>query len=397
VLGTHSNAALAENERLQILAHLETLLNSPAFAGSPRRQTFLRYVIEETLAGRGAAIKETSIAVDVFGRSSDFDAQNASIVRVTAAEVRKRLERAYASGLGGSVRIELPVGCYQPTFEFLPLPVTEPQPRAEDRPAEIPRRSRRFVWVGAAAAAVLGIAFVLAQGPKRAPIDRLWEPFLTAGNPVLICLSSPPLFNLWNRDKWLPLKPGMMIPAEDLEVFESSYVGTGGALGAALFAEQLVSRGQRFVVKFGDEMAFADLKNSPAILIGASRWTRELTRGLRFRMQAEDGTLTLIDSLDPSRSWTLRRKNQTAQLAEGYSLITRLLHSESGYPILLVVGMDARNTQGAVEFLARRDSFHLFAQSAGVGWENKNFQVVLHNTIHGNSAGSLKVLAYHVW
>ena len=80
-----ANVLSSEKERSQILAHLEDLLESPAFAGSRRRQAFLRYVVQETLEGRGPAIKETNIAVDVFGRSNDFDAQTASIVRVTAA------------------------------------------------------------------------------------------------------------------------------------------------------------------------------------------------------------------------------------------------------------------------------------------------------------------------
>ena len=96
----HAQVLLSEKERLQILAHLEDLLESHAFAGSRRRQAFLRYVVQETLAGRGPAIKETNIAVDVFGRNNDFDAQTASVVRVTAAEVRKRLAQAYEAGLG---------------------------------------------------------------------------------------------------------------------------------------------------------------------------------------------------------------------------------------------------------------------------------------------------------
>src|SRR5262249_15607640 len=128
-----SSPPCTEQERLRIQAHLEELFTSPAFAGSRRRQAFLRYVVEETLAGRGAAIKERNIAVDVFERNNDFDAHSASIVRVTGGEVRKRLAQAYAEGLDNGVRLELPLGSYQPAFHFDPeavvttvLPETHP-------------------------------------------------------------------------------------------------------------------------------------------------------------------------------------------------------------------------------------------------------------------------------
>jgi len=80
-----------EEERASILAHLEKLRESPPFSGSRRRQAFPRYAVEPTLAGNGASIKERSVAIDVFQRTDDFDAQSASIVRVTGSEIRKRL------------------------------------------------------------------------------------------------------------------------------------------------------------------------------------------------------------------------------------------------------------------------------------------------------------------
>jgi adenylate cyclase len=37
----------------EVRAQLESLLADPAFRASPRRRDFLRFVVEETLAGRG--------------------------------------------------------------------------------------------------------------------------------------------------------------------------------------------------------------------------------------------------------------------------------------------------------------------------------------------------------
>ncbi len=397
---------ISEKERLRILAHLESLLESPVFAGSRRRQDFLRYVVQEALAGRGAAIKETNIAVDVFGRSNDFDAQTASIVRVTAAEVRKRLAQAYDNGLGTDVRIELPLGGYQPGFHLRPLEGDQPVPvetpvQEPPAPAVIAQIRRRPRWAIAAIAACAVIAacapLALRWARPTTSIDLLWRPFLNPDRPVLIVLAtSTNLLYIPNHERWMPFRPGETIPASEIDVLTANYVGTGGALGAALFAEQLASRGQRFSLSFANDVSFADLKQSPAVLVGTTRWTQELTRPLRFHIQMAGDKLMLVDAQKPDRNWVIPLR-QTAELPEGYSLVTRLLQSESGHGVLIVAGMDARNTQAAVEFLSRSSSFDLFAQSAPRGWENKNFQVVLRNTIHGNSPGSLSVLASHVW
>ena len=174
-------------------------------------------------------------------------------------------------------------------------------------------------------------------------------------------------------------------------------VGTGGALGAARFAEQLALRHQPFFLKFGSDFAFSDLKSSSAILLGSSRWTQELSQSLRFRIEHGDERIAIVDSQVAGRAWSVSRSRPASEVAEGYSLVTRLMHSESGHPILLVAGMDPRDTQAAVEFLSNDRYLEPFVKSMPADWASKSFQVVLHNTIHGNSAGSPSVAASHVW
>jgi adenylate cyclase len=98
--------------------HLERVLRSPHFDGSARSREFLRYVVEEVLAGRAAYLKQAAIAVEVFGRKPDFDAVIDPIVRVQAGRLRRSLERYYLlSGDGDFIRIELPKGSYAPVFQ----------------------------------------------------------------------------------------------------------------------------------------------------------------------------------------------------------------------------------------------------------------------------------------
>lgn len=51
-------------------AQLTRILDSAEFDTTDRGRRFLRYVVEETLAGRGDRIKAYSVAVEVFGRDA---------------------------------------------------------------------------------------------------------------------------------------------------------------------------------------------------------------------------------------------------------------------------------------------------------------------------------------
>jgi len=107
----------AESLVRTVRTHLECVLHSPHFDGSARSREFLRYVVDEVLAGRAAYLKQAAIAVEVFGRKPDFDAVIDPIVRVQAGRLRRSLERFYLlSGETRSIRIELPKGSYAPVF-----------------------------------------------------------------------------------------------------------------------------------------------------------------------------------------------------------------------------------------------------------------------------------------
>jgi TolB-like protein/Tfp pilus assembly protein PilF len=93
------------------------MIDDPALAMSERDRRFLRYVVSETLAGRGERIKAYSIATEVFGRGRDFDAQNDPVVRVEAGRLRRALELYYLlAGRDDPVQIDMPKGGYKPIF-----------------------------------------------------------------------------------------------------------------------------------------------------------------------------------------------------------------------------------------------------------------------------------------
>ena len=104
-----------------VRAALERIVASAALSNSPQLVSFLRFVVEETLAGRGERLKAYTIATDALGRDADFDPQNDPIVRVEAARLRVMLARYYdGPGRDDPLIIEIARGSYVPTFKDRP-------------------------------------------------------------------------------------------------------------------------------------------------------------------------------------------------------------------------------------------------------------------------------------
>jgi TolB-like protein/tetratricopeptide (TPR) repeat protein len=100
-----------------IREELKKILTSQAFRAAHGQQAFLRYVVEEVIAGRGHQIKESIIGIEAFGRGESFDPRLDPIVRTQAAKLRARLARYYATeGLDDALRIEFRKGSYAPMF-----------------------------------------------------------------------------------------------------------------------------------------------------------------------------------------------------------------------------------------------------------------------------------------
>jgi TolB-like protein len=137
----------------EIKEELDRILSSKVFATAQRSQAFLRYVVERSLTD-APALKEFSIAMDVFARGHDYDPAIDATVRVEAGRLRNRIREYYdVEGSGDPISIDLPKGGYCPTFTFrngkngaakeVPRIVEEVQP-VESTPA----RRTPLIWSG---------------------------------------------------------------------------------------------------------------------------------------------------------------------------------------------------------------------------------------------------------
>jgi hypothetical protein len=79
----------------EVLQQLKRILADKRFAAAERTAAFLQYVVDKTLAGTTAEIKEIVIATDLYQRTSDYDPKVDSMVRVEATRLRSKLTNYY--------------------------------------------------------------------------------------------------------------------------------------------------------------------------------------------------------------------------------------------------------------------------------------------------------------
>ena len=397
-----------------VIEHLRKILDSAAFRGSKRSQAFLSYVVRSALEGRAATLKERTLAVEIFGRSEDADLAEDTIVRVGAREVRRRLAQYYASAesAGDTVHIDLPPGSYTPEFRNV-APREESPPACPTRATRL--RSRPLVLGLAAALAVAGAWVVLIRGGALRQGDAFWEPSLASPEPVLLAVAHPLVYHPSARASRLnaernPAARGLLqqpiqVPAElldgsDLIPVVDQYVGYGDLVAAVQLASYFAPLGKPPRIRLASRLEFADLKESPVILIGAytNRWTIELTKDLRFRFwRTPDGRAAIEDSQPPATAWALPANRQDGLTEEDYVLLTRLVNSTTGRPLVLVAGLKHFGTEAGAGFLVNPELRAQVLSRLPSDWSRRNLQVVLRARVYGNSPARPEVLRWHCW
>jgi hypothetical protein len=137
-------------------------------ASSPSLSRFLRFLVEETVAGRSEEINEYNLGVRVFLRGADFNPRTDPIVRVQTHHLRSRLARYYAkSGAGDPLVIELPSRTYVPLFREVEQPAATSEVAAATASAISPARQEPASSHGAGRPIAVSAAV-----PRRA---KPWE------------------------------------------------------------------------------------------------------------------------------------------------------------------------------------------------------------------------------
>lgn len=373
---------------------LQRVLSSPEFRSSKRSQDFLKYVVEHALNGHGDSLKERTIGIEVFGRSSDYDPGEDATVRVKAGEVRKRLGLYYAEqGARDPVRIELPLGTYMPEFRL--AEVAEPGPASETAPppARLKARVARSPRLVALAALLcFGSAGVLwlRIRPSNTPLDQFWRPVLTGSAPVLLCATYVPVYGLDQDAHPVPR-------LEDFVPLPDQFVGGGDLIATSRLTAMLTRMGRPFRLKVGNEASFQDLRAGPAILVGYSytRW-REISREMRFFIDGTRRPIGITDNQNPT-DWTLPNLPPDRRTEEDYAIVSRVFHPDTHAMLVEIAGITQYGTDAASDVVSSSDLLAEALRGAPRGWQQKNLQLVLHMKVIGGAPTTPKVVASYFW
>jgi hypothetical protein len=364
----------------------------------------LRYIVSETLEGRGAHLKERALGVDVFGRDPNYDTNADPVVRTTACEVRKRIAQYYhEAGHDDEIRIDLPAGAYIPEFRFAaarPRPVLATELPATSGTAVLALKPKRRNWILAAAAAIsLCAAGFLWSQPwtPGAALDRFWSPVLNSRAPVLMCISGVVNQERPNADPDLP-SGGATVR----DMLRWNRVPFSDALALSSLTRFLGSRNQHPHVRLAASLKLNDLRDGPAILIGAfnNQWTLRLVRQMRFSFATEGPIAFIQDRWNPAmRKWRNETNPDVAltSLSEDYALISRVVDPTTGQLVVTVAGIMAYGTRAAGEFLTDPEYMEQAVKLAPGDWSRKNIQIVVSTKIVGENNGPPRVQAAYLW
>ncbi len=176
-----------------VTAQLDRIVSGPPLASSPSLCRFLRYVVEETLAGRSGSLKEYSLGVVVFDRGDEFDPRLDPIVRVQARNLRVRLAQYYAGpGVDDAVLIELPKRTYVPVFQSRIVKTPDAPPAEPAEPVE------------AVPEAIPAVASAPEPAPEQAeaPLPAL---------PVEPVAPTAPAGRAWPLPRWTPVGAAVVL------------------------------------------------------------------------------------------------------------------------------------------------------------------------------------------
>lgn len=410
-------------DKSAVLQELENILASPSFRNSGRSKQFLSYVIQHKLEGHDESLKERSIGADLFHRPADYATGDDPVVRVQAGEVRRRLEQYYHEfSKPSEVRIDLPVGTYVPEFHHIsvelpvetvtqPFPITEPS-----------RKWKVLAWtalaINLALVAVLVAPVVQRKLARPSPLQQFWAPVFSTSQPVLVYIPKPilyrPSFSLYDKyakthpgtfqtqverfDQPLPLDPDEKILWKDMLTFPDIGLVSGDVYAAFRITDALSRIGKPRQIRIGNESSFDELRNSPAVLIGAfsNRWTMEMTSDLRFVFEERDGILWIHDRTSPDKKWFCRL-GLHREVVEDFGVVTRLVDSQTGHAVVSVAGITAPGTDAAAQFVSDPDYLLELARTAPRGWEKKNMQVVVQTSVIDAAASPPHVVAAYFW
>jgi len=391
------------SERDQYVRQIDTLVASRELHGADSLCKLLRYLANHALDFPGESLKEYRIATEVFGRSSDFDPQLDSIIRVQAGRLRSKLSNYYESdGVHDSIVVELPKGAYVLSFHHRIKGTTKLHPGASSEGSQqVSLRSRKLEIV----VAVLSVLLVVLIGvvARLSVFRKSSNTNLARGEP------SPPaaFLQFWKpfasgpEEPWVVFSNASFVgrPETGLRYYDPArdsgasvwdhYTGVGEVLAVHSLDQVFGSLHRGLRVKRGNLFTLDDVQNNDLIFLGSPAENLSLmdipnTKEFIFqRLDAgpRKGDLAIVN-VRPERgeSKDYLASPSFAPLTEDYAIVAMLPGLNPSRSIMILAGTTTLGTQGAVDYVSRENSVQEMLErlSASRAGELKPFEALLH-------------------
>lgn len=436
---------------------MNRLLETSHFRNSRRYPALLRFIVEETLEGRGEFLKERLLGVRVFNRPPDYDTANDPIVRVTIAEIRKRIAQYYHEEAHETeMRIDLLPGHYVPEFHPFRVraAVSEAPPDSNSSgsngsngavfeetdapsqyaiapaPLEKPQGGflswfkRYGILAAVAFLAIAGASIATWQWTRPSAIDEFWKPILAGRHTVVFCLPADAAKSrvaeaagiVSSNSTGTPVPPknstGTQAPAnprvsqDDSPTFldhetEGENVVFSDALAMQKISNWLAAQGADSILRLNNLTTLDDLQQGPTVLIGGldNNWTLRALGRLRYRFSGSDQEqYWIVDSKNPTKKdWSVDLEKRYSAVQRDYALIARF-HDESTRQVqVIVAGIGMSGTAAAGKFLVDPNRLKELRRRVGPGFRDHDFEAVLELDVVNGVGGSPRILAVEVW
>jgi len=416
-------------------ALIDRIAGSAQFRRSARLREFLLFVGGHSLQDGCPEIHEQEIGAKVFGRSSTYDRSQDNIVRVTATELRKRIELYFASeGAHETLILDIPRGGYMPVFrqrqpaEASGLRDSVSHDGVVAQPVPQPRSYRRhLVWAAVCMALAVGYVPLLQQDRAmhkllytwdgKPAVSMLWKDFVKPSQQTDIVLPDASL-SIREELTGHPVLLSDYIDREYVKQTESLPVSKDRR-------DDLIDIYSHNLVAFGDFRAAQQIlalspvesslhltlsrffqaelvKTDNLILIGgkkANPWVYLFDDKMTFSLDYDDASgLGYVANRHP-RPGEAASYTPSAQYPNGfvgYSVVAYLPNPSHSGNVIIITGTDSDATSAAAEFLTSEEQLGKFRKTLNVQ-HFPYFEVLLKTSRLSGTSLSSEILAYRVY
>lgn len=419
---------------------IERVAESPNLKRATRLKEFLFYVGKRSIKESTSDIHEQEIGCRVFGRRDSYDTSQDNIVRVSATELRKRIDAYFASdGENEPLIFEIPRGSYTPVFRH--RTIQPPQPEPQTPPAPIAAQSPaaeatggHHVGLRIAAFALLSLIAValaitctvywhenrqlrkIAQAWEGQPaLSTFWPRFFSPTRQTDIVLAdtsfsliqeithhSYSLTDYLNRSYLTQLEtsPGV----SDYRFLASLVARNSGSLGDFRVAQRIQSLdygSKNVVLAYSRDYSADSLTRDNVILIGSQKsnpWVGLFADQRNFAIEYDAARgLTYVRNIHPRGTEQATYSVPDDQYATlGYGVVSYLPTPDHSGSALIIEGTNSQATNAAGDFITSEDSLHNLFQKLPHG-RLPYFEVLLRTTRVSGTPLRAEVIGYRIF